>query len=337
MKPHSNRQQPADGQPPRAADLTTLHRQKSTQNLSRRRFLAETPKLLAGATVGAGVLGMAPGSEVGTRAQTAPEFPWPYTALDPDLAAERAYAAYYSKGCMYGVFEGILGELREKVGYPFTVFPTAMMEYGKGGVNGVWGTLCGTLNGAAAAINLVSNAPAPVINELFFWYGQEPLPNYRPQTPKYEIGVSVSASPICHTSVQRWCEVAGFAPTSPERKERCGWLTGAVAKYTVEQLNKQAAGTFASTHQLPAEVQRCMGCHAGVAPQKVEHGKNMSCAQCHTGIDALHPQKHVQIRWTGSGTLEQADAVTGPWGPAASQSNPLPLPLTDPVKFFRLK
>ncbi|MBI4326963.1 MAG: C-GCAxxG-C-C family protein [Chloroflexi bacterium] len=271
------------------------------------------------------------------RADEAPPIPWPYTTLDPVLVAERAYSAYALKGCMYGVFEGIIGELRAQMGSPYDTFPFGMMEYGKGGINGVWGTLCGTLNGAAAAINLVSSAPAPVINEVLYWYCQELLPNYRPQNPQYQIAGSISQSPICHTSVQRWCEVSGFAPKSPQRAERCGWLSAAVAKYTAEKLNEQAAGAFSGSHQQPAEAQSCMACHDAFAPEKVHHGRNMSCTQCHSGIDTLHPRKHVQIRWTGAGTLEQADTVTGPWTPAATQSNPQPIPLADPAKFFRLK
>jgi hypothetical protein len=256
--------------------------------------------------------------------------------LDPVQVAESAYAAYWLKGCMYGVFESIIGALRTQIGAPYDTFPSAIMEYGKGGVNGIWGTLCGTLNGAAAAITLVSGAPGPVINDVFFWYGQELLPNYKPQNSTFEISGSVAGSPICHGSVQNWCKASGFTPTSPERAERCGWLVASVTKYTVEKLNEQAAGAFSTTHQQPADAQRCMLCHSAVTPE-VGHGKNMSCPLCHSGIDSLHPQKHLQIRWTGEGVLEQADAVKGPWNPATSQTNLQAIHLTDPAKFYRLK
>lgn len=45
----------------------------------------------------------------------APSLPWPYVELDPVATAERAYQSYYAGGCMYGTFEGIIGELRNKL------------------------------------------------------------------------------------------------------------------------------------------------------------------------------------------------------------------------------
>ena len=332
----------ADAPPPPEMEAQTPQSDVSPGALSRRRFLAAVPKVVTGTAIGAGICGLVPGAGNEAKAQAAPQFPWPYQVLDPQLVAERAYAAYYSKGCMYGVFEGIIGELREAVGAPYTTFPVAMMQYGKGGVNGVWGTLCGTLNGAAAAINLVSSVPSAVIDEVFFWYSQEILPNYRPNAPRYEIVSSVAGSPICHGSVQHWCNVSGFAPTSPQRAERCGWLTASVAKYTVEQLNKQAAGTFSTVHQRPTDPRHCAECHAILAPdpKKVDHGKNMDCVQCHTDIDELHwyPSRHIQIRWSGGGVLEQAGSPAGPWSVAPNQNNPQALPLNSPMmKFFRTK
>jgi hypothetical protein len=312
------------------------------QNLTRRHFLAVAGVAALGPAPTHGAENPAPGRASISGIEGSPpdpaQTPWPYQAPDPGLVAKRAYAAYYTgKGCMFGTFEGLMGELREKVGSPYTLFPVNMMEYGKGGVNGIWGTLCGTLNAAAAVINLTSSTPAPLINEVFFWYCQESLPGDRPENPKYEISPSVAGSPVCHVSVQRWCEVTGFKPTSPERAERCAWLTAAVAKYTAELLNQQANGTFVASHELPPEVKRCMACHGKGAQENVHHGGNMGCAQCHTDIDALHPKKHLTIRWTGKGTLESAEAATGPWSPVAPQGSPHPVPLTDPARFFRLK
>jgi hypothetical protein len=43
------------------------------------------------------------------------------------------------------------------------------------------------------------------------------------------------------------------------------------------------------------------------------------------------------ISWTGTGTLEQANAVTGPWATALSQSNPQNVPATSGLRFYRLK
>jgi len=136
------------------------------------------------------------------------KLPWPYKKLDPAAAAERAYAAYYNGGCMYGAFEGIVGELRQQVGPPYDTFPAAMMKYGGAGVSG-WGTLCGSLNGAAAAIYLVheSSTGNPIINEVFGWYGDTPLPDYKPAKPKVaSIEQSVAESQLCHISVSKWAD-----------------------------------------------------------------------------------------------------------------------------------
>jgi len=338
MKSRETQESTATRTPPSNPNPDTLTPQPS--DVSRRKFLTGIPKIMAGTAVGAGVLGVAPGTSSIARAQSAPQLPWPYQVLDPDAVAERAYAAFYVKGCMYGAFEGIIGELRAVIGSPYTEFPSLMMEYGKGGINGIWGTLCGTLNGAAAAINLVSSKPAPIIDEVYFWYSQSMLPDYRPQNPRFEVPQSVSGSPICHASVQRWCESSGFSPQSPQRADRCGWLTACTARYTVQQLNAQALGTFAATHTRPDEVQRCVTCHGTGYQENVHHGANMTCVQCHSQIDDVHPLPHISLRWTPSRsgkTLESADSVLGPWITAPEQGNPQPLLNTDPAKFFRLK
>ncbi|MBI4660948.1 MAG: Ig-like domain-containing protein [Verrucomicrobia bacterium] len=49
------------------------------------------------------------------------------------------------------------------------------------------------------------------------------------------------------------------------------------------------------------------------------------------------PNGNLVIRWTGTGTLEQADAVTGPWSAAPSQANPQTVTPTGSTRFFRLR
>lgn len=219
-------------------------------------------------------------------------FPWPYQKLDPVNVAERAYTAYYNGGCMYGAFEGIVGELREQAGPPFDKFPAAMMKYGAAGVIG-WGTLCGDLNGVAAAIYLVRDAGKgnPIINEVYGWYGAEPLPDYQPKNPKFTgIITTVSDSPLCHVSVTRWSNQSGFKTASPERAERCAWLTASVAKHTVELLNSQLADSFRLVHAVPAPVTGCLSCHAkGGAVENIHITSQTSCTGCHADISARHP------------------------------------------------
>ena len=52
-----------------------------------------------------------------------------------------------------------------------------MLAYGAGGING-WATVCGALNGAAAAFQLLSPKPETLIDTLFAWYEGESLPNF---------------------------------------------------------------------------------------------------------------------------------------------------------------
>jgi hypothetical protein len=225
-----------------------------------------------------------------------PEVPWIYKKLDPVAVAERAYPGYYKGGCSYGVFEGIIGELKKEAGYPYTLIPTEMFIFGEGGVAGQ-STLCGALNAAAAAMFLVTGAvdrkkrgeAFEMIRELFNWYEQEALPNYRPKNPKYEIKGSISKSPLCHVSVTKWCKATGFKSYSKERDERCGWVTASTAKYAVELLNKNADVGFKPVHVLSSQVNTCRSCHDKGG--ELENSRTMmDCSGCHfTGRKPKHP------------------------------------------------
>lgn len=45
----------------------------------------------------------------------------------------------------------------------------------------------------------------------------------------------------------------------------------------------------------------------------------------------------INISWTGSGTLEEAPTVTGPWTPSSSQANPQAVATTGNAKFYRIR
>lgn len=218
--------------------------------------------------------------------------PWPYKKIDPVAAAERAYTAYYNGGCMYGAFEGIIGELRTAVGAPYDTFPTAMTKYGAAGVAS-WGTLCGALNGAAEAICLVSDPKIynSIISEVFGWYGSTELPDFKPAKPKYpDLPTSVADSQLCHMSVTTWCTKNGFKTTDPQRAERCAWLTASAVKYTVDLLNKQADGTFKPAFIVPASVAGCLACHGPKGTiQNVHISSQSDCTICHTSLPSSHP------------------------------------------------
>jgi hypothetical protein len=220
-----------------------------------------------------------------------PELPWPYVKLDPVGVAERGYEGYYKGHCMFGAFDAIIGELQKKVGAPYTAIPTKFSVYGYAGVAG-WGGTCGALNGAAAAIYFVADPKVAdqIIDEVYAWYCQTALPDYKPKSPKFQIAPSVSGSPLCHISVTRWCEATGFKAKSPESSERCAWLTASVAKYTVEQLNRYADKAFAVAHPIPKEVTDCLACHGkGGVKENVHVTKHVSCTQCHFSLGTKHP------------------------------------------------
>ena len=79
---------------------------------------------------------------------------WQYVPLDPAVSAQLAYGFYSEGSCMYATVKSIVSQLSEKIGEPFNSFPTHLFKYGHGGVGG-YGTICGTLNGAAALIGLL--------------------------------------------------------------------------------------------------------------------------------------------------------------------------------------
>jgi hypothetical protein len=238
---------------------------------------------------------------IGARAPGAADavtaVPWPYRRVDPERAAELAYTGYYKGACCYGAFDAIVAPLREQVGAPYTMLPSEMMVFGEGGVAGV-GTLCGALLGASAAIFLVAGGMEkarreeafPLVQELFSFYDQEALPNYRPRNPKFEIKPSIARSSLCHVSVSRWCKATGFKSFSKERSERCGWLTASVARYTAELLNARLVdASFRPAHALPAEVKTCRTCHDKGGTVENSRG-TMDCGGCHfTGKLSKHP------------------------------------------------
>ncbi len=253
-------------------------------------------KMLAMAT---GAIALTPAAARNARAvqdaETSPTLPWPYQKLDPQAAAERGYAGYYKGACCYAAFDGIIGGLREAVGHPYTLFPMEMMVFGEGGVAGI-ASLCGALNGASMAIFLVAGGLDPqkkqqayaLIHELFNWYEQEELPDYRPKNPRFEIKPSVAHSPLCHVSVSRWCKATGFKSFSKERADRCAWLAASVARYSVELLNSHMEGSFKAAHLLAAQVQSCRGCHDQGGAVEDSRGM-MDCRSCHFTGKLKHP------------------------------------------------
>ncbi len=209
---------------------------------------------------------------------------WAYARLDPEETKKRAYNDYSKGSCMFGVFNSIVSQLAEKIGEPFSSFPTQMMKYGHGGIGG-YGTVCGALNGAAALTGLlikekeVQNA---LIADLFLWYEKKPFPQFKPTKPILDFTppVSVAGSVLCHASTTNWGKSAGYTIKSKERKERCRRLTADVAAQTVDMLNRYFENNFVSHAQDNETARTCMTCHGSEGKLGNTSG-GMDCSPCH--------------------------------------------------------
>lgn len=257
------------------------------EKVSRRTLVA-----LIGGVAGAGATASlfgAAGANADKSSSEMQKTPWPYKALDPEKAAQRAYESFLKAHCMYGGFEPIAGAVAERLGSPYTDFPFAMFRYGAGGVNG-WGTLCGAINGSVAAIQLLSSNPGPLIDSLMSWYQSEALPDFYPKGARYPEVRAVAGTPLCHESIARWTKASGKSAFSPERMERCGALTASVVRKAVQLLNDQAAGKPVAGYAPSQRTQGCMSCHEkGGTLENVR--VRMECGDCHSAeVKSGHPK-----------------------------------------------
>ena len=199
---------------------------------SRRDFLKKSAVLLGGSALLSG----APLAGVLAESQPeAPAHPFPYAELDLDKVEQVAYEGYFENGCCYGVAKGLLAELCDKVGFPYTMIPPEMFANGKEGYTA--GTLCGALGGAAGVIGLccAPDDARAITKELFAWYTSTPLPIYQPEgdAPVQTISSTVN----CVDSVSEFMTEASVERADPIRKRRCGGVSGDVARKTAELLN----------------------------------------------------------------------------------------------------
>ncbi len=224
--------------------------------------------------------------------------PWPYHELDPETTAARAYSCHYEGHCMYGVFRSVIGQLADRYGEPYRSFPCGMMSYGAGGVGG-WGSLCGALNGAAAAIALFApdrQKHASLINRVFLWYEQTELPVYLPAEPKLDMRIppSTAHSVLCHLSVSVWCKTSGHRVGSKEHMERCARLTADTARRTVLVLNESLSQGLVPAMTAEESAGRCNACHGREGTRKDALAR-MTCGSCHTTLSDKHPDASIKL------------------------------------------
>ncbi|MDO5553785.1 MAG: C-GCAxxG-C-C family protein [Planctomycetia bacterium] len=253
--------------------------------------------LLAQGTVALGSLMLAGTFARAEEAEPCEDFVWNYESLDPVATAERAYTLYADGSCMYASFralvEGVGFIRREKdprEASHYDQFPYYMMFYGRGGVHD-YGTLCGILNGCAAAISLFvrdRKDAAAMTRELFSWYETAELPVFVPSQTKHgEIERSIAESPLCHISVSHWLQESGAEVESPRRKERCKRLVCDGVVKTVELLNlyfqsrqNNVVCAFAASAEPAAS---CTACHSPQGDAK-DCNTQMNCGICHEEV-----------------------------------------------------
>jgi len=293
--------------------------------LTRKEFLANGAKLAVGAVAGIGIMNSL-GAKTLRPQGALVDWPWPYQQLDTEKVRILGHDNFWSSGsCSYGAFHAIIQALRDAVGDPYTSLPTEMLIYGYGGGVG-WGTLCGALNGPAAAISLVCVKARSdvIINELFGWYTQTNLPadtsntyatEHRFTDTRYDqvLPQNMSGSPLCHASVTEWCKHAHFTATSTERKERCARLTGDVAAYAVKLLNDEFGGTFTPTYVPPSTIAGCQSCHGTSGVNNV--AAKMECTQCHGNP---HVASSVELIGGAGLTYELTQNYPNPFNPSTS-------------------
>jgi len=243
-------------------------------------------KLIGGAGVAAAATRVLAETTAAPAAKGLQSMPWPYQALDPVAIGERAFKGYAKGHCMYGTFEALVGSTAEKLGPDYAGFPYDFLVYGAGGSHG-WATLCGCLNGAAAAFQILSPKPEALSDALYGWYEKAKLPDYLPAGMKFPNVASVAGSPLCHPSISKWCAASGKKSFSAERKERCGVLTASVAKKAAELLNAQLTAAALPVMTDDA-TKKCASCHTDKGALIENARTKMSCGGCHFALGEKH-------------------------------------------------
>lgn len=242
--------------------------------ISRRDILTKAALIGAGAFVGKLGTGTAIASD---EEPLMKQWPWPYEKLDPAETAEIAYKQWYNLGCggtvMYSVFE----QLAQKIGEPYKSFPVESFAIFEGGIAG-WGTICGSVNGAGVVLSLIIGPPTwedvskIMTSDTFDWYSHANMPIYVPKEPKANkdsIKHTVSESPLCHVSVNKWMKASGAALGSDERKDRCARVSASVAYKVVQYLNQWHDDKFTAEHAVWS------------GPEKEGTTAQYNCAACH--------------------------------------------------------
>ncbi len=229
---------------------------------------------------------------------------WKFAPIDPDKVAKDAYEGYPEGHCMHTTFMAIVKNVAQALekkdpaaARAIASFPFHMFHYGASGGNG-YGTLCGAINGAMAAVNLFVSEDKTlkaILNEISIYYERTMLPIFKPEDEENEpYPQTIANSMLCHVSSGKWCALAQVTSGSPERTERCSRLSADIAKKAAELLNLNVAAFHTSSVAPVVTLKRtqptsaCITCHDKGGSVGNVIGK-MTCTECH---DDKTPDNH---------------------------------------------
>jgi hypothetical protein len=167
-----------------------------------------------------------------------------------------------------------------------------MFEHAAAGYGG-HGTLCGTLGVSSYLINMVvyddKAAYAPLIDRMMYWYAEAEFPTDRfDDICHFPKQIKARAmTPLCHSSVSKWANVAGATMDSKQKKDRCAKVAGEVIYQVVFHLNEYFDGKWTPPKWSPKpEIAHCWKCHGSddMFYEKVSLNSqqgHMDCLMCH--------------------------------------------------------
>jgi hypothetical protein len=271
--------------------------------MSRRKFLAGTGLVLGAASVSGMALLKDPEPAAAVNGVLLP-WPYPTTAGDqpvPEALARKAFEMHRYGGfaCAEAVWWPFVDVLSAANPDTWGQLPQKMFQFGGQGVKG-WGTICGTLNAAAAVIGMaVGNGTHQntLTDAMFMYYAKTALPtndawkSYQKvlglstdwtgptgaNIPIENAPTSIADSPLCHSSLVQWTMVTNAPNGQALQKDRCAKACFDVTYKLAELLN--AYWVMAAPSPAPApldpSVAACGACHVTYTPAK------MSCSSCH--------------------------------------------------------
>ena len=234
----------------------------------------------------------------GTPKDVAESGGWKYVPIDSQNTAADCYALFAEGACHYASFRAIVtnvahallttgNEYDATLAKTYLAFPFYMMVYGQAGL-AFHGSLCGALNGCAAALSLFvpnKDDKFAMIQDLAVYYEETPLPIYIPQVDRYpgQMPPNAAKSVLCHLSLDQWIKSSKTTLEGYTRVERCIRLTCDMVIKTVKLLNEyhtDRSQTLVAISPLLPETQSCIQCHSSTQG-RYDSLVKMNCAACH--------------------------------------------------------